>query len=60
MTRMTRPIMRADEQDVFTDWRRLYTYTQRAGKCRSVKRRANRNERHNTKNDIRRNPDESA
>lgn len=42
---MARAVKSGDEQDVFTGWRKLYKYTQRAGVCKSVKRRANRRDR---------------
>lgn len=34
-----------DEQDVLTEWRKMYCYTQRAGETDTVKRRARRRER---------------
>lgn len=37
------------EQDVFTSWRRAYCWTQRAGACKGVKRRANRRARREAK-----------
>ncbi len=49
---MKRRIKSADEQDVFTGWRRLYSYTQRAGVCHKVKRRARRRERHEARREI--------
>lgn len=52
--RMTRPIIDGDEQDVFTGWRRCYGYTQAAGVCKAVKRKANRRERRRGKDEIRR------
>lgn len=42
---MTRPVKGGDEQDVFTGWRKVMCWTQRAGACKRVKRRANRRER---------------
>ena len=42
---MARAIKSGDEEDVFTGWRKLYKYTQRAGVCKGVKRRANRGDR---------------
>lgn len=33
------------EEDVFTSWRKRYLWTQHAGACKKVKRRANRRER---------------
>jgi hypothetical protein len=39
---MARVVKSFDEQDVFTSWRRVYCWTQRAGACKRVKRRANR------------------
>lgn len=54
-----RAIKSADEQDVFTGWRRAYCWTQRAGACKKVKRRANRRERREGKREAReRQPDE--
>ena len=41
------------EQDVFTRWRRLYCYTDRAGVCHKIKRGARRRERREGKADIR-------
>jgi hypothetical protein len=40
------------EQDVFTHWRRHYTYTQRAGTTAKIKRNYRRRERHTTKTNI--------
>ncbi len=42
---MARAVRSGDENDVFTGWRKMYKYTQRAGVCKAVKRRANRRER---------------
>ena len=50
---MARVIRTGDEQDVFTGWRGLYKYTQRAGVCKRVKRRANRRDRREAKQEIR-------
>lgn len=44
---------RATENDVFGAWRRLYCYTQKAGTCARVKRRARRRERREAKVEIR-------
>jgi hypothetical protein len=46
---MARAVRTGDEQDVFTGWRKLYKYTQRAGACKRVKRRANRRDRREAK-----------
>lgn len=40
-----RAIKTADEQDVHTPWRRLYTGLQRAGQTRKIKTATNRRER---------------
>ncbi len=50
---MSRKIRSAEEEDVFTSWRRLYCWTQRAGACKRVKRRANRRERREGKQETR-------
>jgi hypothetical protein len=50
---MPRPVKSGDEQDVFTGWRRAYCWTQRAGACKRVKRRANRRERREGKREAR-------
>lgn len=42
---MKRKTMPNAEQDVFTGWRRVYCYTQRAGVCAKIKRNARRRER---------------
>ena len=42
---MARAVKDGGEQDIFTGWRKMYKYTQRAGVCKAVKRRANRRER---------------
>lgn len=47
----------AAEDDVFTRWRRVYCYTQRAGVTSSIKRGARRRERHNAKRQIQRGDD---
>jgi hypothetical protein len=44
-----RAVRGADEQDVLTRWRRLFVWTQRAGACAAVKRRARRRERHDAR-----------
>lgn len=44
---------RATENDVFTKWRHLYCYTQRAGVCAKIKRGARRRERREAKAAIR-------
>jgi hypothetical protein len=48
-----RPTKTAAETDVFTRWRRIYCYTQRAGVTSSIKRTARRRERHDAKRQIR-------
>ena len=45
-----------DEQDVFTRWRALYAWTQRAGATAAVKRRARRRERAIAKRNLRQEP----
>lgn len=40
-----RRIITSDEQDVHTDWRRVYCWTQRTGATAKVKRRTRRRER---------------
>lgn len=50
---MKRPIHSYVEEDVFTGWRRLYCYTQRAGVCARVKRRYRRWERRQGKREAR-------
>lgn len=42
------------EQDVLTPWRRFYPANQRPGVCAEVKRRHRRRERHDAKQQIRR------
>ena len=42
---MKRPPKGGLEQDVFTGWRKVLCYTQRAGICKWVKAKANRRER---------------
>jgi hypothetical protein len=42
---MKRSMKNADEYDVFTGWRHIYCWTQRAGACKKVKQRVNRRER---------------
>jgi hypothetical protein len=37
------------ENDVFISWRRAYCWTQRAGACKKIKRRANRRDRREAK-----------
>lgn len=46
---MTRKARGGFEQDVFTSWRRVLCYTQRAGVCKKAKRQANRRERRDRK-----------
>jgi hypothetical protein len=41
------------ENDVFTDWRRHYSYTQRRGVCAWIKRNARRRERREGKREAR-------
>lgn len=48
-----RRIVTADEQDVYTGWRQLYTCYQRAGKVRKVKVATHRRERREGKAEIR-------
>lgn len=48
-----RRIVTADEQDVYTDWRRHLCSYQRAGKVRKVKVVTHRRERREAKADIR-------
>ena len=55
---MKREVKTADEQDVFTGWRRMYVWTQRAGATSKVKRRARRRERHEARNRIRQGEEE--
>lgn len=40
-----RRIVTSGEQDVYTGWRRLYCWTQRAGAVKSVKRQTHKRER---------------
>jgi hypothetical protein len=42
---LKRRIITNDEQDVHTPWRRMFTWTQRAGATAKVKRRTRRRER---------------
>lgn len=51
---MKRRIRGWAEQDVHTFWRRVYSWTQRAGACAAVKRRTNRRERREGKALVRR------
>lgn len=46
---MKRIIKDWDEQDVYTAWRRLYCWTQRAGAVKRVKKRTHRRERREAK-----------
>jgi hypothetical protein len=48
-----RPIRGGAEQTVFTGWRKLYCWTQRAGATSAVKRRARRRERRAGKQETR-------
>jgi|1185.fasta_scaffold06186_5 hypothetical protein len=41
------------EDDVFSRWRRVYCYTDRAGVCAKIKRGARRRERRDARHDIR-------
>lgn len=50
---MGRPMKGFTETDVFTGWRRFYTWTQRAGNCAEVKRRYRRKERRQGKAEAR-------
>ena len=49
---MARRIVTNEEQDVYTAWRRLYCWTQRAGATKKVKRRTHRRERRDGKAEI--------
>lgn len=40
------PAKSGDEQDVTSQWRKVYCYTQRPGVCAKVKRAMRRRERH--------------
>lgn len=52
---MNRRVVRgADEQDVLTGWRRFYVWTQRAGACDAVKRRARHRARREARDELRR------
>ena len=52
---MARMVKTGDEQDVFSSSaRRAYCWTQRAGACKRVKRRANRRDRREARQEIRR------
>lgn len=53
MTVMARAFKGGDETDVFGRARRVYCWTQRAGVCKQVKRRANRRERREGKREAR-------
>ena len=48
-----RAIKSSEEQDVYTRWRRLLCWTQRAGAVKKVKRRTHKRERREAKVDIR-------
>lgn len=48
-----RRIVTADEQDVYTGWRRMHTCFQRAGKVRKVKVATHRRERREAQAEIR-------
>ena len=48
-----RAIKSSDEQDVYSKWRRLLCWTQRAGAVKKVKRRTHKRERREAKVDIR-------
>ena len=48
-----RPVRGGAEQDVFTRWRRLYCYTQRARVCKKVKTSASRRDRREARRAIR-------
>jgi len=56
---MSRRIIKAEEQDAYTDWRRLLCYTQRAGVVKAIKRRTHRRERHEARAEIADQMDES-
>ena len=47
-----RRIVTADEEDVYTAWRRLYPMYQKAGAVREVKRRTHRRERREGREEI--------
>ena len=51
--RQKRIIKNADEEDAFTRWRHFYIYLSRPGVTSSIKRRARRRERHEAKQEIR-------
>jgi hypothetical protein len=45
----SRRIITGDESDVHSRWRHVFTACQRAGYCKTVKRRTNRRERREAK-----------
>lgn len=49
-----RPKKGGDEQDALTGWRHVCCYLQRAGATASVKRRSRRRERHEARQNLRR------
>lgn len=48
-----RRIITWDEEDVYTVWRKMYCWTQRAGAVKKVKKRTHRRERREGKKEIR-------
>lgn len=52
MTRMTRPAITYEEQDVYTGWRKVIRFYQRAGRVKAVKVRTHRRERREAKQRI--------
>ncbi len=42
-----------DEWDVVTDWRRWYSYLQRAGAVKSIKKKMNKRDRYDAKHKLR-------
>ena len=48
-----RRIVTAEEQDVYTDWRRVLCWVTRAGAVKAVKRRTHRRERREARAEIR-------
>lgn len=51
---MKRRVIKADEWDVVTGWRRHLCYMQRAGVVAGIKRRMRRRERHDARDTLRR------
>ena len=50
---MARRIRDGDEQDAYTSWRRAYSYLQRAGAVKAIKRRTHKRERREGRADAR-------